>query len=303
MTTIIFVANHHQAIRRCSRLHLSKKHMERIVLVLNAHNPDRASLEFATRMAAISGTRLTGLFLENTDSEPVLVAQPDAFQYATYLWQTGEVASIRADVDKAVGLLREECLFAGVGLDVIVDKGEPIQQTIGESRFADYIIVDPGLSFSQMEEDVPSHFVQELLSRAECPVLLAPKEFVDVDEVVFCYDGSVSSVFAIKQFTALLPVFRSHRALLLEVNRSGRAEFSDEHKRMMGWLKMHYSSVYYQALNGNAKEELFTYLFLKTGKLVVMGAYGRSLLSNFFRRSHADAIIRMVDLPLFVTHH
>jgi len=276
--------------------------MEKILLILNAHKPDVASINFAIRMASLSKTKLTGLFIERTDYEEVSMAQPEAFQYATYFLQTGEVAAIRADINKAVSVLRDECRFAGVELDVIVGEGEPIQQTIYESRFGDYIVVDPDLTFSHSETDVPSHFVREILSRAECPVLLAPKEFVDVDELVFCYDGSASSVFAIKQFTAQLPQFKSKPALLLEVNKSGKVEFNADHKRMMDWLKMHYPSVYYQALKGTAKEELFNYLSLKTKKLVVMGAYGRNMLSTFFRTSHADAIIRMVDLPLFIAH-
>ena len=202
----------------------------------------------------------------------------------------------------AVSLLREECLLTGISLDVIVGEGEPVQQTIYESRFADYIILDPGLTFSQKEYDMPSGFVREVLSRAECPALLAPKEFVGVDEVVFCYDGSASSVFAIKQFIAQLPTFKNTNALLLEVNKSGREEFNGDHKRMMDWLRMHYPSVHYQALKGNAKDELFNYLSLKTKKLVVMGAYGRNMLSNFFKTSHADVIIRTLDLPLFIAH-
>jgi hypothetical protein len=34
-----------------------------------------------------------------------------------------------------------------------------------------------------------------------------------------------------------------------------------------------------------------------------MGAYGRSMLSNFFKKSNADVLMRVVDLPLFVTHY
>lgn len=276
--------------------------MERILLIVNSHRPDAASIEFATRMAALSRTKLTALFLENVSYEPVLVAQPDVLQFSAYCLHTGGVVVGQPDVDMAVGLVKEECRFAGVCLDVTFGKGDPLQQAICESRFADFIILDPGMSFSQQEESLPSHFVREVLVHAECPVLLSPKEFVGIDEVVFCYDGSASSVFAIKQFTLLLPQFRTQQALLLEVNPANIDGLDDEHKRMMAWLKMHYSSVYYQALTGNAKDELFRYLFLKTQKLVILGAYGRSMLSNFFRRSHADALIRMVDLPLFITH-
>lgn len=277
--------------------------MERILLVVNASKPDFASVEFAIRIAAMARTKLTALFLESVSYEPFLLDHPDAFTYSGYLLQANSFADTKADIDKVVSAVGEACQFAGIGFDMLVGNDEPVQQTIYESRFADYLVLDPGLNLSQREESLPSDFVREVLARAECPVLLSPKEFVDVEEVVFCYDGSASSVFAIKQFTTLLPQFRTKHALLLEVFPNGKEEFSVSDERIMLWLNMHYPSVDYKALQGHAKDELFNYLFLKTKKIIVLGAYGRSMLSKFFRESHADALIRMVDLPLFITHH
>ena len=34
-----------------------------------------------------------------------------------------------------------------------------------------------------------------------------------------------------------------------------------------------------------------------------MGAYGRSMISNLFKKSTADTMIQMTDLPLFITHY
>lgn len=36
--------------------------------------------------------------------------------------------------------------------------------------------------------------------------------------------------------------------------------------------------------------------------MVVMGAYGRTKLSNFFRRSTAELLIEINDFPLFIAH-
>ncbi|MGZ5190837.1 MAG: universal stress protein, partial [Flavisolibacter sp.] len=69
------------------------------------------------------------------------------------------------------------------------------------------------------------------------------------------------------------------------------------------WLSAHYISVDYQSLKGDVKDELFTWFFMKERKLIVMGAYGRPMLSRFFKKSNADVLIRSVDLPLFITHH
>jgi hypothetical protein len=276
--------------------------MERIVLVINAHKPDLASIEFASRTAAMSHTMLTGLFIENLYSEYTPVDPLNGFVFASYVKKEGEVAIIKADFEQAICLFKTECLLKGVKADIIIERGDPLRQVIEESRFADFIIIDPATSFLEKEEKLPSSFVKEVLAHTECPVLLTPEKFDEVEEIIFCYDGSASSVFAIKQFTYLLPQYKTKNATLLEVNESGRAEFNVQHRKMMEWLKLHYHAAYYQALKGHVRDELFTHLFLKTNKMVVIGAYGRSLLSNFFKRSHAEVLIRMVDLPLFIAH-
>jgi nucleotide-binding universal stress UspA family protein len=41
----------------------------------------------------------------------------------------------------------------------------------------------------------------------------------------------------------------------------------------------------------------------KQDVVVVMGAYGRSYVSGFFKKSSADPLIKKIDLPIFITHH
>jgi hypothetical protein len=276
--------------------------MEKILLVINAKKPDLVSIDFACRIANMARTKLTGLFIENLYFEYIPAGGIDNPSYFATVKHSSN-AGVVSDTDQSVRLFKEECQRKGISPEVYIDQGEPMQEVIYESRFADLLIVQPEISFYDRNDPLPSHFVKEILSKAECPVLLAPEKIEDIEEVVFCYDGSASSVFAIKQLTYLLPEFCDKKAMLLEVNRSGNEEFNDNHRRMMDWLKTHYKSVYYHVLKGHAKDELFNYFFMKEKKLIIMGAYGRSLLSNFFRKSNADTLIRIVDLPIFIAHH
>jgi len=279
-----------------------KSFMDKILLLINARKPNLFSIDFACQITNLAQTKLTGLFIENLYFEYIPVGGLESPSYFATLSRPSN-ATVTADTDQSVRLFKEQCLRKGIKPEILIDQGEPIQEVIYESRFADMLIVDPDISFYDRDEPLPSHFVKEILSKSECPVLLAPEKFEDFEEIVFCYDGSASSVFAIKQFTYLLPQFHDKKVMLLEVNRSGNEEFNESHRRMMDWLRDHFHSVYYYSLKGDANDELFTYFFMKEKKLVVMGAYGRSLLSNFFRKSSADLIIRMVDLPVFITHH
>jgi nucleotide-binding universal stress UspA family protein len=50
------------------------------------------------------------------------------------------------------------------------------------------------------------------------------------------------------------------------------------------------------------KSQLTNWLKEEEAAWVVMGAYGRSLLSSLFKKSFADELINDVRLPLFITH-
>ncbi|MBD0277127.1 MAG: hypothetical protein M3342_04485 [Bacteroidota bacterium] len=48
--------------------------------------------------------------------------------------------------------------------------------------------------------------------------------------------------------------------------------------------------------------KLLKYLLMKENTFVVMNAYNRNMLSNFFRHSTADTVMKRIDLPLFIAH-
>ncbi|HEU4634195.1 MAG TPA: universal stress protein [Flavisolibacter sp.] len=273
--------------------------MEKILLVINAHKPDSESIKFASYIASLVQSKLTGLFVENVYWDYV---SNEADQLFSSKKKKNEAATVTTDTEQAIEIFEKQCRTRKVEPEVYIDRGEPVQEIIFESRFADLLIIDPGLSFYGKVDQLPSHLVKEVLIHTECPVLLTPERFKGLEEIVFCYDGSASSVFSIKQFTLMFPQLSNKNTVLLEVNRTGNEEFSEGHRRMMEWLKAHYQSAYYHALAGKAKDELYAYFFMTSKKLIVMGAYGRSMLANLFNRSNADVVMRMADLPLFITH-
>lgn len=276
--------------------------MEKIVVVLNARKPSMPSIDFACAMATLTQSKLTGLFVENLFFEYIPATATDNPSYFKAVKESN-TTTLTADTDQSVKMFKDACQQKGIAPQVYIDKGEPIEEVVHESRYADLLIVDPEISFYKEGEQLPSHFIKEILYKSECPVLLSPEKYEGAEEVIFCFDGSASSVFAIKQFTYLFPEFNSQKVILLEVNKTGKEEFDAHQRKTMDLLRAHYKTATYHALKGDVADELFDYFFMQERKIIVMGAYGRNMLSNFFKRSNADVLIRMVDLPLFITHH
>jgi hypothetical protein len=277
--------------------------MERILVLIDPTGLETASINFACYLTRLTGSKLTGLFLssgsEIEDTEPVMnrrdrVNEHEATQQLPFSRFTQSVESRKT-------AFAAYCANQGLQwLPDMVEAGSE-DQIIIESRFADLLIVNSDASFSNEQEAVPTDLVSNLLRHAECPVMIAPLSISNVDEVVFAYDGSPSSVFAIKQFTHLFPQLQDKKVTFIEVNDdfSAEIEFSD---KITNYLKMHYSAIGYHVLAGQAEDELFSYFLGKKNIVVVIGAFGRKMLPGLFSRSTAHLLLKTTSLPVFVAH-
>jgi nucleotide-binding universal stress UspA family protein len=196
---------------------------------------------------------------------------------------------------------REACLCREVSARVHRDRGVPVGDILSESRFSDLIVVDPETSFRNVDNSFPGRFIRDVLLAAECPVIVSPYQFEALNEVIFAYNGTSSSVFAIKQFTYLFPELKKKKAVVVNV-RNSEEEAIEEAYKMKEWLSAHYDEVDFTVLKGNASDELFAYLLEQKNAIVVLGAYGRGILSRFLKPSHASLLLRTINLPIFIAH-
>lgn len=279
--------------------------MKNILLAIDATTISMPALDFACYLGRLTGSKVTGIFLENLaeNEKPVMVKA-----YGTrYLdWEidenSEEVRAKRKLIEDNITIFKEACERRGVGWRLHRDEGVPASEVIAESRYADMIVVDAATSFKKSFEGSPTDFVKDVLKDAECPVIIAPEDFNSIEQIVFAYDGSASSVFAMKQFSYLFPQLDDKRATVFHVNENKTWDEEEKHK-IGSWLQNFYSAVSFESAGGDAEYELLSYLFLKKNIFIVMGAYGRNAMSRFFRKSHADILLKTITQPIFITHH
>jgi len=275
--------------------------MQKILLALDAHDVNTSSVHFASYLANTTKSKLTGVFLENFIGEAALETQtscdPFGCVQTAILQSTATIAPV--NIDKNIALFKKICTDNDTRFSIHGVKSKPVKQMVRESRFADVIITHGGLHLSHEKNyGWPSEFVAELLVYTQCPVIISPFYFNALDEIIFAYDGSDSSVFAIKQFTYLFPQFNETRTTLLEVLPEGENEITEKEK-LQEWLMMHYDAVHMEMLHGKPETELFKNLLTKNNKMLVMGAYGRKI---FFNHSTADLLLKTADVAFFITH-
>jgi hypothetical protein len=279
--------------------------MENILLVLNGSKTDTNTVDFACYIANLTHSKLTGLFIENIVGEerPVLKQL-----YALPYVETITVDDLPENKEKIKSCETNEKLFAdacinrGVNYHIHTNRKASVKEIIHESRFADLVIVNATTSFGNKIEAVPSHFVKEILGESECPVVIAPYSFNEIDEILFPYDGSKSSVYSIKQFAHLFPELKDKKITVLHVDKNDMPPVGDSEK-IEQYLKSHYTKIEFKHLQGKADDQLFGYLLEKENIFVVMGSFGRRFLSTLFRKSTADLLVKTVNLPVFIAHN
>jgi hypothetical protein len=271
--------------------------MKKVLVAIDAKKVNMKLLDFACYVARLTHSSLTGMFLDNAQLLETMVKEPIHHE-AKFTTTVKEMAKL---IDENIRQFREACSNRETNCSVHFESRMPLTDIIKATRFSELLIVDPGMSFKQKNEEIPSGFIKDVLARSECPVVLAPFEFHAIDEILFAYDGSEASVYAIKQFTYLFPELTEKKLTVLEVNETGNDLFRDKGK-IAGLLQMHYPVLEFQLLQGKAADELFGYLLGKKTVFVVMGAFERKLL-GFFSHSTAELIIKTINVPVFIAHH
>jgi hypothetical protein len=287
--------------------------MEKILLAMDPVNLKLSTIDFSSYLAKLTHSHLTGAFLEGLESDQPLVDNnrwrlEEGAQAARLVsGEQGQPAIVvpgDPDIDlvtAGIRQFREACFCRETFSRVHRDRGIPLSELVAESRFADLIIIDPDTSFSRTDRSIPGRFVKDVLQASECPVIVAPYSFDGLDEIIFAYDGSASSVFAIKQFTYLFPELRTKKVSVVNVRHDDVNAIEDQFK-MKEWLKDHYGKTQFVVLKGDPADELFGYLIEKKRAIVIVGAYGRSMLSRFFKPSQARLIVKTINLPVFIAH-
>jgi hypothetical protein len=261
--------------------------MEKILLAMDALSLNTNAIDFACYIARLTRSRLTGIFLEGLMEErPLVPAGEDG----------------KAAVETNIHRFREACICRETLSLVHRDRGVPLSEIVSESRFSDLIIIDPETAFNRKDVVVPGRFVKDVLRAAECPILIAPYSFEAVEEIVFSYDGSLSSAFAMREFAHLFPELAKIPVVVLSI-RNDESPALEEQFKVKEWLRAHYDNLRFVVRQGGgASDQLFAYLIEKKNAIVVLGAFGRSEISTFFRPSHASLLVKSVNLPMFIAH-
>ncbi|MBK6381594.1 MAG: hypothetical protein IPF72_18805 [Chitinophagaceae bacterium] len=182
-------------------------------------------------------------------------------------------------VSKNISLFTEACSTAGIEFRIHKDTDlMALSSLIDETRFADALLISSELFYANVSVNQPNFYLEEVLKKAECPVMLVPENYTEPDHVVLAYDGNESSVYALKQFAYVFAELTQKETILLAL--INHEDDLPEYSLITELVSRHYPDLKIQTLHLKNKKDFAEWMTDKPNSFIVMGAFSRSLFHN-----------------------
>ncbi len=192
---------------------------------------------------------------------------------------------------------------SNINFEIYNDFQLTAHEVVKQSTFADMLILSYRVFYNYLTGEPDTSILYQILKGSKCPVLILPEGTKKIDNIIFTYDNKESSVFAIRAFSNLFPCNAKNKIVsILSVMPNIDEEIKNE-KLLLNLVKQHYNNVGIQLLEGNdISKEINNFASNVQNPIVVMGAYGRSHISNLLLPSVAEYLLKKSNLPLFIAH-
>lgn len=261
-----------------------------------------AAVEFGIRWAQRWDAVLVGLGI--VDAPTICKAEPVPLGATAYKVHRDEtrLADARHQVAQFLEHCAQQCAKAGVMCQVRQEVGAPAECLLLEAQRYDLIVLGQHTFFHFETQERADDIHYTMLKQSPRPVVTVPQTLPAGQAVVVAYDGSLQATRALQMFQSVW-LDSSHEVHVVCVDPDqGHAARCIE--RAMDFLRQH--KVVAQA-HAIATSEAPAHVLLEQvqqveASLLVMGAYGRSTLREFFGHSVTRTLLQESPVPLFLYH-
>lgn len=273
--------------------------MKKVLLAFDGTHYSEGAFDFARNINESNRILLTGLFLPQS-------LYANLWNYADSM--SGPLFVPLADdeelelIEKNIIRFEEACRKNDIEYRVHKDFYDlALPELKKETRFADLAIIGSERFYQAEHTGEPNDYLKDALHHAGCPVIVVPEKFDYPQNNILTYDGSDESVYAIKQFTYLLPEFTAYPTLLVYGSEDADNKIPDE-PYIEELAARHFPDLTIHKLQVDSKKYFATWLSERKNAILISGSFGRSSISQLFKKSFVTEVIKSHQLPLFITH-
>ena len=277
---------------------------KKIIAVFDGFRFSQSTLDYAIQLTKEADAFLVGVFLDESIYRSYNVSQVlNSYKNAEQVMEKMDKID-QEKRDQSVKIFQQACGQANVHHTFHRNTDIAIQELKQESIFADLMIINDNETFNRFEEKPPTTFIRDLLSDVQCPVLVVPDTYKEIDKITLLYDGGPSSVFAIKMFSYIFNGMENIPVEVFSVKEKNKGNHLPNNKLVREFIKRHFPKAKFIVMKGDAEEQIPGYLRNHKGnEMVVLGAYRRSEISRWFKTSMADILMKELETPLFIAHN
>lgn len=274
--------------------------MKKILLAFEGKNFSKGALDFARVLNEQNPILLIGAFLPQTN-------------YASSFGSSGAgvvgpliIPALEEEnsevIQKNIELFETYCTRHQIEHRVHKNFDDfALPEIIKETRFADLLVLSSEMFYGNIDAIEPDIYLKQVLHDMECPIVLIPENFVFPTSNILAYDGSESSVYAIKQFAYLFPELTDNKTILVYAKEKGGEEFPAE-ANIEELVARHFSDLTLTRLEADPGKYFSTWLIEQSKAILVSGSFGRSGVSRLLHKSFVSEIISDHALPVFIAH-
>jgi nucleotide-binding universal stress UspA family protein len=272
----------------------------KILLGLDGSAYAQAAIEYACQLAiphnaAITGVAIIDLPGIKSSSGPVPIG---GAHYDVQLeeQQLGEIEERAKTILDDFARICEERQVSAV---LHADTGRPFSEIIEESKFHDFIVMGKRTFFEYTANETYGT-LERVLRNGLAPVLAVPDSVRKIEKVLVAYDNSAPASKAVHMFL-LLGIWNACDITLLTVNDDPEAgQMSLEN--LAGFFESYGIKPNLVTQGGHPDEVVKSYIVENDIDMLVMGAYGRKSVREFFVGSVTQHLIQETTIPLFLYH-
>jgi nucleotide-binding universal stress UspA family protein len=273
--------------------------MKKILLAFDGAHFSEGAFEFARKMNELSPILLTGVFMP-------LIDYAGLWSYSAAAVSGMVVPMINEDdaanIEDNVSRFSTLCESAHIEFRVHKDFSEfALPGLKKETRFADLLILGSESFYHNISSEEPNSYLKDAVHNAECPVVIVPEHFEFPEKNILAYDGTDSSVYAIKHFAYLFPELTDNKTVLAYVKDNDQIAFPDE-QNIEELVSRHFPDLTFFKLGIDPKKYFALWMSERKDSILVCGAYSRSSFSMLFKRSFVTEVIRDHKIPVFIAN-
>lgn len=272
--------------------------MKKVAIAFDGENFSEGAFRFIHKINEYQELLATGVFLP-------IVDYTEFYSLGSMSWPTYVTDILPEEnnvIEESVANFELLCKASGIKYKVHRDTERHVFTEItDETRFADLLVLSSELFYENLGRSGQEEYLINTLHKAECPVVLVPETYEFPQSIILAYDGSPSSVYAIKQFAYLFPELTGLKTILVyaNTNQNGIPNL----RCIKELVSCHFSNISYYQLEADPRAYFETWFIDNNNPILVAGAYGRSILSETVRKSFINDVVKDHKFPVFIAHH